>query len=49
MAGGFFLAASLVAGVVIGALNRQPSIGFFVGLAVGLLLIGLVWLLDRRR
>jgi hypothetical protein len=27
---------------------RQLSIGFLAGLGVGLLLLGLVWLADRR-
>jgi hypothetical protein len=49
MAGGSLLAFSLIAGVVIGTLNRQPSIGFLIGLGVGLALMLLVWLLDRRR
>ena len=47
-AGGALLAAAILAGVVAGALARQPSIGFLVGLGVGLLLLGAVWLLDRR-
>ncbi len=49
MAGGSLLALSMVAGVVIGTLNAQPSIGFLVGLGVGALLLVLVFLLDRRR
>jgi hypothetical protein len=49
MAGGSLLALSMVAGVVIGTLNAQPSIGFLVGLGVGALLLLLVFLLDRRR
>lgn len=48
-AGGFLLAASIIAGVVGGSLVREPSIGFFVGAGVGLVLLGLVWLKDRRR
>jgi hypothetical protein len=48
-AGGSLLALSLVAGTVIGTLNRQPSIGFLVGLGIGVALLLLVWLLDRRR
>lgn len=48
MAGGFFLAFSLIAGVVIGTLYGQPSIGFLAGLGAGLLLVLLVFLVDRR-
>lgn len=49
MAGGCLLAVSLIAGVIVGAIYREPSIGFLVGLGVGILLIVLVWLLERRR
>lgn len=48
IAGGFLLAVSLIAGVVIGTLNAQPSIGFLAGLGVGLLLLLIVWALDHR-
>jgi len=48
MAGGSLLAFSLIGGTVIGTLNRQPSIGFLVGLGIGLILMIMVWLLDRR-
>lgn len=48
-AGGSLLALSIVVGVVIGAAYRQASIGFLAGLGVGVLLLGLVWLADRRR
>ena len=46
-AGGALLAASILLGVVGGILARQPSLGFLAGLAIGLLLLGAVWLLDR--
>ena len=49
MAGGSLLALSMVAGVVIGTLYGQPSIGFLVGLGAGALQLLLVFLLDRRR
>ena len=48
-AGGFILAASIIAGVVGGIVIGQPSIGFLVGAAAGVLLALLVWALDRRR
>ncbi|MGQ0590121.1 MAG: hypothetical protein ACT4N8_11430 [Sphingosinicella sp.] len=47
--GGALLALAILAGVVGGALLRQPSLGFLIGLGVGLVLLGLVWLADRRR
>ena len=49
LAGGFLLAISLLAGAVTGAILGQPSIGFLVGAGIGLTLIILIWLLDRRR
>jgi hypothetical protein len=47
-AGGCLLALSLIAGVVAGAYAHQPSIGFLAGLGIGLVLVALVWLFDRR-
>lgn len=49
MAGGFLLALSILVGVCVGVVERQASIGFLSGLGVGLVLLGLVWLLDRRQ
>jgi hypothetical protein len=48
-AGGALLALSLLAGALIGVFAGQPSIGFLAGAGVGLCLLILVWLLDRRR
>jgi len=48
MAGGSLLAFSLIGGTVIGTVNQQPSMGFLIGLGIGLILMILVWLLDRR-
>ena len=48
-AGGFLLAVSLLLGVVIGSLFRQPSIGFLAGAAIGAALLVIVWLGDRSR
>lgn len=47
--GGILLALAIVTGAVVGTLKRQPSIGFLAGLGVGLVLLLLVWLIDRRR
>ena len=49
MAGGALLAAGILGGVVIGSAAGQPSLGFLLGLAVGLAGIIAVWLVDRRR
>jgi hypothetical protein len=48
-AGGSILAISIIAGTVAGVIVHQPSIGFLVGSAAGLLLLLLFWLHDRRR
>ena len=48
-AGGAFLAAAVLLGATGGVLAGQPSIGLVAGMAVGLLLLGAVWLIDRRR
>ena len=47
-AGGALLAGPILIGAVAGIAAGQPSLGFLVGLAVGLLLLGGVWMLDRR-
>lgn len=47
-AGGFILAASIIAGTVGGVILGQSSLGFLAGLGAGVLLALLVWLLDRR-
>jgi UDP-N-acetylmuramyl pentapeptide phosphotransferase/UDP-N-acetylglucosamine-1-phosphate transferase len=49
LAGGLLLALSIIVGVVVGILHRQSSIGFLAGLGVGLVLLVLVWLIDRLR
>ena len=47
-AGGFLLAASILVGVVAGAITGQPSAGFLIGIAVGVALALLLWRRDRR-
>ena len=49
MAGGFLLCVSLLAGALIGVFLGQPSIGFLVGAGIGIALLLLIWLLDRKR
>ena len=46
--GGCLLAFSVIAGVFIGLILGQPSIGFLAGSALGLLLVLAVFLMDRR-
>jgi len=48
-AGGVLLALAILAGTLIGVLAGQPSIGFLAGAGIGLLLLILIWLNDRRR
>ncbi|HEX8191919.1 MAG TPA: hypothetical protein VF552_03385 [Allosphingosinicella sp.] len=48
-AGGCLLTFGILAGVMVGLYYRQPSIGFLAGTAAGLLLLLIVWLIDRRR
>jgi hypothetical protein len=48
-AGGFVLALSILAGAIAGAAVHQSSIGFLVGLGVGVVLALLIWVLDRRQ
>lgn len=48
-AAGSVLAISIIAGAVAGTIVGQPSVGFLVGFAAGLLLAILFWLNDRRR
>jgi hypothetical protein len=48
-AGGFLLAAAILAGAGGGIVAGQPTIGALAGLAAGLALLATVWLLDRIR
>ena len=49
MAGGSILAFSIIAGLVVGVIYRQPSLGILGGTAAGALLALLFWLIERRR
>ncbi|SMF61762.1 hypothetical protein [Allosphingosinicella indica] len=46
---GSFLAAAIIAGAVGGVIVGQPSIGFLVGTAAGIVVVTLYWLRDRKR
>ncbi|HZF94171.1 MAG TPA: hypothetical protein VEZ20_04770 [Allosphingosinicella sp.] len=48
-AGGCLLTFGILAGVAAGLYYREPSIGFLAGTATGLLLLLIVWLIDRRK
>jgi len=48
-AAGFILAISILAGAVAGVIVGQPSIGFLVGLAAGVVIALLFWLKERGR
>lgn len=48
-AGGFFLIAPIVAGFLYGLTTGEAMAWTFIGLAVGLGLALIVWLIDRRR
>ena len=47
--GGAFLAVAILLGAGGGLVLGQPSIGFLVGLGVGLVALGAVWVGERRR
>ena len=49
LAGGFLLSVSVLTGALTGVFLGQPSIGFLVGVGIGLVIAILIWLLDRRR
>jgi uncharacterized membrane protein len=48
-AAGSMLAISIIAGTVAGVIVGQPSIGFLVGTAAGVLVTLLFWMNERRR
>ncbi len=47
-AGGFIIAAAVIVGTGVGVAQRQPSVGFLVGLVVGVAVAVALWLMDRR-
>lgn len=48
LAGGFPIAAGVMLGAVIGFAAGQPTLGFFIGLAVGVAIAAALWLAGRR-
>ena len=46
--GGCLLAFSVIAGTAVGVIFRQPSIGLLAGAVLGLALVLVVFVLDRR-
>ena len=46
--GGILLALAILVGAVVGLYGRQPMLGLLGGFAAGLVLLGLLWLVDRR-
>ena len=48
-AGGFIIAASIIAGTVAGIIVNQSSIGVLAGVGAGVLLALLFWLFERTR
>jgi uncharacterized membrane protein (UPF0136 family) len=47
-AGGAILALSILVGTIVGIAMRQSSIGVIAGVAIGVLLLLVIWLMDRR-
>jgi mannose/fructose/N-acetylgalactosamine-specific phosphotransferase system component IIC len=48
-AGGFFLVAPILIGFFAGLATGDAMRGVLIGTAIGIALLGAVWLLDRRR
>jgi hypothetical protein len=48
MAGGFLIAVGVIGGAFVGAWQGQPTIGLLTGMAIGAVLAGLIWVIDRR-
>lgn len=48
VAGGFPIIVCILAGSAAGFVYRQPTIGFFIGAAIGIAIAVALWLRDRR-
>ena len=49
VAGGFFIAAGLLGGAILGTFRGEPSLYMVIGLAIGCALALAIWLIDRSR
>jgi hypothetical protein len=49
MAGGIFIVLGLLAGVVLGIIYNEPSLGMITGFGIGVAIAIIVWLFDSRR
>jgi uncharacterized membrane protein len=47
-AAGFFIAAAVIVGAIVGVAVGQPSMGVLAGAAIGVLIALALWLQDRR-
>jgi UDP-N-acetylmuramyl pentapeptide phosphotransferase/UDP-N-acetylglucosamine-1-phosphate transferase len=48
LAGGILIPIGLLAGLLIGIRQGEPSLGVLIGIGAGLLLALLIWFWDRR-
>ena len=48
-AGGIFIAFGLLIGAIFGVAMDQASAGTVIGMAVGIVIAVLIWLMDRKR
>ena len=49
MAGGFFIAAGMLGGAIVGVIMDQPSVGMVAGLGFGIIVAIAIWAIDRKR
>jgi hypothetical protein len=49
LGGGIFIAIGMLGGAIIGVFMGEPSIGMVAGLATGIAIAGLIWIIDRKR
>ncbi len=49
VAGGFFIAAGMIGGAVLGMFQGEPSLYMVIGLGLGCAAALAIWLIDRAR
>jgi hypothetical protein len=49
LAGGIFIALGLLFGAIAGIALDQPSAGMLTGMAVGIAIALIIWVIDRKR